>query len=172
MKNTLRIYGTIIAFNFTSLFTTFNLKSAHMKFLIVLSSIFFLSFQADSSIAIQTDGFYVGKVHVEGADVFHHIYFQADGNASTYQLSASDIQKAHSAIKNGTEADFAGPYIVHAGNLVYRSNNSINKKAAPSINLFYTYQGKMNEKGQLVLWVTSTDGSRTECTFDYSSFPK
>ncbi|MCX6181973.1 MAG: hypothetical protein NT150_08620 [Bacteroidetes bacterium] len=143
-----------------------------MKFLILLSSIFLLSFTSDDSVVVKNDGFYVGKVRVNGIDVFQLISFQADGNACTYQQLNIDIKKAYADLKNKNEADFAGPYIIHAGNIVYRSNNSINKKEQPEINQFFTYQGKMNDKGQLVLWVTATDGAKTECTFDYYSFPK
>ncbi len=138
-----------------------------MKLFILISSIFFLSFQGDNSVPVKTDGFYVGKF----AQEYHYIYFHADGTAETYILSVLDIKKASSYVNNKTASDFSGPYIVHAGNIVYRSNNSSNKTEAPATNLFHSYQGKMNSKGQLVLWVTSTNGSKTECTFDYYKFP-
>ncbi|MFM7023376.1 MAG: hypothetical protein ACKOXB_10385 [Flavobacteriales bacterium] len=137
-----------------------------MKYLLLLCSIALLSFQGDNNTELKHDGFYVGK---SGKD-FHHIFFNTDGTAATYIFPAQDITKAQLAMKG--ESDFAGPYIVHSGNIVYRSNNSINKKVQPTNPLFYTYQGKMNSKGQLVFWLTATDGSKNEITFDYFSFPK
>jgi hypothetical protein len=139
-----------------------------MKLFILISSIFFLSFQGDNTVPVKTDGFYVGKIK---SDEYHFIYFHSDGNAETHILKSLNIKEAYAGLRAKEPVDFSGPYIIHAANIVYRSNNSANKTVAPESNLFHSYQGKMNSKGQLVLWVTSTDGSKTECTFDYYKFP-
>lgn len=151
-----------------SVFITFKIQINCMKFLILLSSVFFLSFQSDNSVALKTDGFYVGKI----AEEYHYIYFHNDRTAETHVHNTLNIKNVYGGMMAKREPDFSGSYIIHAGNIIYRSNNSDNKKVKPSVDLFHTYKGKMNERGELVLWVNSTDGSKTEVTFDYAQFPK
>jgi len=147
-----------------------------MKLFLLLSSVFLLSFSGDNTVNVKTDGFYVGKVtRIENSktiEEFHYIYFHADGTAETFKFPSLDLAKVYSIMKSKKEADFSGSYIIQEGNIIYRSNNTMNKKEKPEVALFHSYHGKMNSKEQIVFNIGFTTEPNTECTFDYYKFPK
>ncbi len=148
-----------------------------MKNLIGLILIAFVSMSATWSngvVVVRTDGLYSSKV-INNNDSsktteYHFIKFSADGKAKTYILPTNDAAKAASLAQSSAQPNFAGEYRIHENNVVYRSNNSIDKTTAPRINLFTLYNGTLEQNGTINFTLNFTNGSSNTATFEFQPF--